>query len=72
MCDVSDFNDESRWLDMTHLKEEYDNILIETFFSIHLPFRIALIIGGGVMVICLPSIFMNHAASFVWMPRDFQ
>jgi hypothetical protein len=45
MCDISNINDESQWLDMTRLKEEYDNILIETFFSIHLPFHIVLVIS---------------------------
>jgi hypothetical protein len=46
MYDVSDFNDESRWLDMTRLTEvkKYDNNLIGAFITTHLPFRIVSII----------------------------
>jgi hypothetical protein len=71
MCDISNFSDESRWLDLTRLKEEYDNILIEAFITTHLPFRIALIIGEEVEIVCIAT-SLNHPASFVWISRNSQ
>jgi hypothetical protein len=71
MCDISNIHDESQWLDMTRLKEEYDNNLIEAFITIHLPLHIAIRIGGETEIRWV-STSLNHAALFVWMSRDFQ